>query len=131
MAKKSGRNGVVRVGGNVVANLISITWDETVEMIDATDMDSTVKDFEAGDATWTGEMEVHWNKADATGQGALSPGVLASLEFMSEGVGTGLEQVTTTAYITRRGRSGITRSDMIKQNFSLQGNSAMAIGSQA
>ena len=127
MAKTVARNGVVEIGGAAVAEIMSITVDETMEPIRSDSLTDTAQSNESGDTSWTAQMECMWDKADATGQEAMTIGASVSISFLPEGAGTGNTELTGSALVTNRGIAN-SKQSMVTQSFSVVGNGALAYG---
>jgi len=130
MAKVKGNQGKVLIGGNVVASVMRFTIDEDAELIPDTDLDETVQSFEIGDTSWTVELECKWDKADATGQGAMTIGAEVTVSLNPEGNTSGDETRSGSALVIKRGAINEKQS-MVMQNFSLQGKGALTYGAVA
>jgi hypothetical protein len=128
MAKVRGNDGVVKVGANTVASVNRFTLDETMEPIDDTDLGTQAKEFAAGDTSWTAEIECKWDKADSTGQGAMTIGTSVTIALQPEGDTTGDERRTGTALIAARGAVS-EKGSMVMQSFSLQGTGVLTVDS--
>ena len=127
MAKIVARNGVVQVGGNTVASILSISVDETMEPIRSDTLGETAQTNESGDTSWTAQLECYWDKADSTGQEALTIGASVTVEFMPEGATGGNYSMSGTALVTNRSIAN-TKQSMVTQSFSLIGNGALTYG---
>lgn len=128
MAKVRGNDGTVEIGGNTVASVSRFTLDETMEPIEDTDLGETAKGYAAGDTTWTASIECKWDKADTTGQGAMTIGASVTVSLQPEGDTTGDETRSGTALVT--GRSAVNeKGSMVMQNFTLLGDGALTVGS--
>ena len=130
MAKIRGDEGVVLVASNVVASVIRFSLDETMEPIENTDLGTYTKEFDSGDTSWTANIECRWDKADATGQGAMTIGASVTVSLNPEGNTTGDETRSGTAYIIGRGAVN-EKGAMVMQSFSLQGSGALTVGAVA
>lgn len=130
MAKVIGSDGVVKVGANTVASVASFTLDETMDLVEDTDLGETVKSYQSGDTSWTAEVVCKWDKADTTGQGALTIGASVTIFLQPEGDTSGDETRTGTALVQGRSASN-EKGNMVMQNFSLQGSGALTVGSVA
>lgn len=127
MAKVRGNDGVVKVGANAVASVNRFSLDETMEPIDDTDLGSQDKSFADGDHSWSATVECKWDKADATGQGALTIGASVSLFLQPEGDVSGDETRSGTALVISRGAVN-EKGSMVMQSFGFQGSGALAVG---
>ena len=130
MAKVVGRNGLVRVGSNTVASVVGFSIDEAMSPIDDTELADTAMTYEAGDTSWTAQIECQWDKADTSGQGAMTIGASISLSVQREGNTSGDETLTGTALITGRSSSNA-KGAMVTQSFTLQGSGALTVGAVA
>lgn len=130
MAKVRGNDGVVLVASNVVASVERFTLDETMEPIENTDLGTYVKEFAVGDTSWTANIECKWDKADTTGQGAMTIGASVTVSLQPEGNVTSDETRSGTALIIGRGAVS-EKGSMVMQSFSLQGTGALTVGAVA
>ena len=127
MAKVKGTDGLVKVGANTVAAVVSFSLDETNEPIEDTELAVTDKTFVSGDSSWTAQIECHWDKADTTGQGAMTIGATVSLVMHPEGAVSGDETRSGSAIISARS-SANAKGAMVSQSFTVQGSGAITIG---
>ena len=127
MSKVRGNEGTVLIGANVVASIIRFTLDETMEPIEDTDLGTYVKEFAVGDTMWTANIECRWDKADATGQGAMTIGASVALSLNPEGNTTGDETRSGTGLVISRGAVS-EKGSMVTQSFGIQGTGALAVG---
>lgn len=130
MAKVVGRSGVVKVGAVTIAEVIDFSFDENMSPIDDTNLNTQVLTYVAGDITRTGQINCHWDKADATGQGALDIGNSVSLVLQREGDTTGDETISFTALITGTSTANA-KGAMVSQSFSFQATGAKTVGTAA
>lgn len=127
MAKVVGRDGVVKIGANTVAEVVDFSLDETADVIDATNLGSQNMEYVAGDISGTGSINCHWDKADSTGQGAMTVGASVSMILQPEGDTSGDETRSFTAIITGVS-SANARAAMVSQNFTFQVSGAITVG---
>lgn len=130
MAKVRGNEGVVKVAANTVASVARFTLDETMDPIEDTDLGETVKSFAVGDTSWSASIECKWDKADTTGQGAMTIGAEVTISLQPEGDVTGDETRSGSALIIARGAVN-EKGSMVSQTFSLQGSGALTVGAVA
>jgi hypothetical protein len=110
MATHVGTSGVVRVGGNTVAEVTGFTIDETNDTVEDTSLTDTAKTYKALRSDATGTIECHWDETDSTGQGALTVGAEVALNLYPEGADAADTYYTGTAIVTG-----------VSQNVSLDG----------
>ena len=130
MANHTGKDGVVTIGGNTVAELVDWSVDEGANIVDDTSITDTADTHQVGTTNWTGAITVHWDEADTTGQEAMTVGTSVTILFLPEGNTTGDVSLTGTATVTARSlSSGI--NAMVAQSFTLQGSGALTRGTVA
>lgn len=105
MATVSGNNGDVYIGSDQVAEVKSFDITETDNVIESTSMGDASKTFEAGLKEASGTITCHFDKADSTGQEAMTVGASVSLKLYPEGNSTGNREISFTAQITSVGVS--------------------------
>jgi len=127
VAKVVGNDGVVKVGANTVASVARFTLDETMDPIEDTDLGETAKGFAAGDTSWAATVECKWDKADTTGQGALTIGAEVTISLQPEGDTSGDETRSGSALVVSRGAIN-EKGSMVMQTFGLQGNGVLTVG---
>ena len=128
MATFSGNDGVVKVGANVVAEVMSFTVNQTMEPIDDTVMGDSWRTHLAGLKTWDGTIECRWDDTDTTGQEALTVGVSVTLALLPEGSGAGEYELEGTASVTSVSQTQSYDNTTVTRTFTFQGNGALTIG---
>ena len=120
MAVHTGSAGVVKVGGNTVAEVTGFTLETTADLIESTQLTDSAKSFEASRVSWTATIECAWDETDTNGQVALTEGQSVSLHLHPEGADSGDYYYTGTALVT--GNSvAVTMDDLIRASISVQG----------
>lgn len=119
MAKVIGRDGVVKIGSNTVAEVVSFTLDESMTPVDDSDLNTQELTYVAGDITRTASVTCHWDKADSTGQGAITIGASVTLVLQPEGNTSGDVTQTMTALCTGVGQTN-ERGSMVSKAFTFQ-----------
>lgn len=124
MATHIGRDGIIKVGSNAVAELRSFSIEETGDTVEDTVMTDTARTYISTLTSFTGSADVFWDETDTSGQGALTVGSSVTINFYPEGADTGDTYYTGTALVT-----GVTRSasfdGMVEASISLQGSGAL------
>jgi hypothetical protein len=100
MATHVGTSGVVKVGGNTVAEVTGFTIDETNDTVEDTSLTDTSKTYKALRSDATATVECHWDETDSTGQGALTVGAEVTLALYPEGDSVADTYYTGTALVT-------------------------------
>jgi hypothetical protein len=119
MATHVGTSGVVRVGGNTVAEVTGFTIDESNDTVEDTSLTDTSKTYKALRNDATGTIECHWDETDSTGQGALAVGASVTLNLYPEGADSGDTYYTGTAIVTGVSQA-VTLDGVISRNITVQ-----------
>lgn len=128
MATFSGNDGVVKVGANAVAEVMSFTVNQNMEPIDDSVMGDEWRSHLAGLKTWDGTVECRWDDTDANGQEALAVGASVSLTLLPEGAGTGEYEIAGTASVTSISQTQSYDNTTVTRTFTFQGNGTLNIG---
>ena len=124
MATHIGRDGIVKVGSNAVAELRSFSIEETGDTVEDTVMTDTARTYISTLTSFTGSADVFWDETDTSGQGALTAGSTVTINFYPEGDTTGDTYYSGQAIVT-----GVTRSasfdGMVEASITLQGSGAL------
>ena len=124
MATHAGSEGLVKVGANTVGNVRSYSIEETADTIEQTTMGQSARLYRASLTSWSGSVDIYWDETDTTGQGALTVGTEATINFYPEGDDAGDTYYTGTVIVT-----GVTKSaafdGMVEGSISIQGDGAL------
>jgi hypothetical protein len=125
MASHKGSEGTVHIGTDAIAEIKSYSVNETMNVIEDTNIGDTAKTFQSGSTEWDGSVDVFWDETD-TAQIALTSGASVTVKFYPEGATTGDKYYTGTALVT-----GISRSasidGMVDASYSLKGTGALTL----
>lgn len=127
MATHHGKDGVVKVGSNAVAEVDNWSVTETAEVAEDTAMGDTWKSHIAGKTinSWSGNLNCHWDESDTQGQQALTVGASVTLNLYPEGAGVGATYKSGLATITSVGVT-VAKDGVVSRAFAFQGNGALA-----
>lgn len=100
MAVHKGSEGTIKVGSNAVAELVSYSLTENIDLIETTDIADAARVYTTGKTSWSGEVATNWDETDSSGQGALTIGASVTLNVYPEGAGSGDTYYTGTAIVT-------------------------------
>jgi predicted secreted protein len=124
MAVHKGSEGTVEVGANAIAEIRSYSLEESADTLEITTMGDTARTYLPSLTTFSGSVDVYWDEADTTGQGALTIGAQVTLNVYPEGDTAGDVYYTGSAIVT-----GVTRSasfdGMVEASISVQGTGAL------
>lgn len=123
MATHIGRDGIVKVGSNAVAELRSFSIEETGDTVEDTVMTDTARTFISTLTSFTGSADVYWDETDS-GQGALTVGSSVTINFYPEGDTAGDTYYSGTAIVTGVSRSA-SFDGMVEASITLQGSGAL------
>lgn len=99
MTTYTGDSGIVRIGTNTVAEVVSFTINENADRIEDTALGDSNRTYKAGLEEVSGTIECHWDPSDTNGQGAMTSGAEVSLTLWPQGSGSGNAEWTVTATI--------------------------------
>lgn len=126
MATHTGSEGTVKVGANAIAEIRSYSVEQTGDTVEDTTMGDAWRTHKTTLKSWTGSVDVYWDEADTTGQGALTIGSSVTMNFYPEGAtaGTSETYLTGTAIVT-----GVTVTasfdGMVESTLTVQGVGAL------
>lgn len=116
MANHKGSEGLVKVGTATVAEVTSWSFQESINLIDDSEMSDAAETHLTGRTKASGTVECHWDETDATGQGAMTIGASITLNLYPEGAVAADTFWSCTATISSIDRStGI--DEMVKASF--------------
>lgn len=119
MATVSGNLGVVKIGGNQVAEIKSFDITETDNIIEDTGMGDSFKSFVSGIKEASGTITCHFDRTDSTGQEAMLVGANVTLDLFPEGGQSGERQIQASVVITSVGVSQ-TINEIVERSFGFQ-----------
>lgn len=125
MANHHGSEGVVRVGANTVAEVISFSFSQQAEYAETTTLADTDKKYNTvAIKSWSGSLTCFWDETDTNGQVAIAPGANVALVLAPEGVDTGDTRYSGNALVTEITRT-VNRGAITEISFNFQGNGAL------
>lgn len=125
MANHHGSEGVVRVGANAVAEVISFSFSQQAEYAEATTLADTDKKYNTvAIKSWSGSLTCFWDETDTSGQVAIAPGANVALVLAPEGVDSGDTRYSGNALVTEITRT-VNRGAITEISFNFQGNGAL------
>ncbi len=124
MATHIGRDGVVKVGANSVAELRSFSIDETGDTVEDTVMTDAARSYISTLTSFTGSADVYWDETDTSGQGALTVGASVTIGFYPEGETAGDTYYSGTCIVTGVSRSA-SFDGMVEASITFQGSGAL------
>jgi hypothetical protein len=123
MATFKGNDGVVLIGTDVMAEVISFSVDETADTIEDTVMGDTSKTYKASFTDFTATVEAYFDDTD-TAQQAVTAGDSVTLKLQMEGNTSGDHLLVGSAIVTSRS-IGVTSDGINTATYSLQGTGGL------
>ena len=123
MATFKGNDGVVLIGTDVMAEVISFSVDETADTIEDTVMGDTAKTYKASFTDFTATVESYFDDTD-TAQQAVTAGDSVTLKLQMEGNTSGDHLLVGSAIVTSRS-IGVTSDGINTATYSLQGTGGL------
>lgn len=129
MSNHAGKDGVVKSGSNVVAEVRDWSLEETADVIEDTAMGDTTRTKKVGLTSASGSLNCYWDEGD-TAQSSMTVGAEITLGLYPEGTTTGDTYATCSAIVTSVGKSAAF-DGMVEQAFSFEVNGAVTWGTVA
>ena len=124
MANHTGNSGTVLITAAQVAEVLSYSLTEGINVIDNTVIGDAADTHAVGTTNWSGSVSCFWDETDSTGQEAMTIGASVALHLLPEGAGSTNIDFNGTASITSIERA-VTNNGVITANFSFQGSGAL------
>ncbi|QDP48584.1 MAG: hypothetical protein Unbinned4234contig1002_10 [Prokaryotic dsDNA virus sp.] len=117
MATHSGKDGLVKVGANTVAEVRNWSLDLSADTIEDTVMGDAARSYLVGLTTASASFDCYWDETDTNGQQAVDPGSSITLVLYPEGADSGDSYFTGTALVTSKAITG-TFDGMVEASYS-------------
>jgi hypothetical protein len=124
MATHKGSEGTIKVGSNAVAELLSYSLTENVDLIETTNITDAARLYTTGKTSWGGEISTNWVEGD-TAQSAMTIGASVTLNVFPEGDTGGDTYYTGTAIITGLDKSA-DGEGLVTNSISVTGSGALS-----
>lgn len=123
MATFKGNDGVVLIGTDAMAEVISFSVDETADTIEDTAMGDTAKSYVASFKDFSGTVETYFDDTD-TAQNNCTAGDSITLNLQMEGNTSGDHKLTGSAIVTSRS-IGVSSDGIVTATYSFQGTGGL------
>jgi len=123
MATFKGNDGVVLIGTDAMAEVISFSVDETADTIESTSMGDSHKSYVASFKDFSGTVETYFDDTD-TAQNNCTAGDSITLNLQMEGNTSGDHKLTGSAIVTSRS-IGVTSDGIVTATYSFQGTGGL------
>ena len=125
MAVVHGKEGVVKAGGTAIGDLTGFTLDTTGDVVESTALTDSDKSFTAGRTSFSGSLDMNFNRANAQ-QASLLAGSSIAFILYPEGATSGDRTYTGSGIIT--GMSTANAMDgMVTRSVTFQGNGTLTV----
>lgn len=127
MATYTGKEGVIKIGANDVAEVRNFTITESAETVDNTAKGDDWRKKKVTFKSWAGELDAWVEDTDTTGQDVLVVGAEITLGFYPIGDASGAAYKSGSALITER-QVKSELEGMVELAISVEGNGPLADG---
>jgi hypothetical protein len=127
MATFLGKEGVVKVGINSIAEVRSFSITQTAATAEDTVMGDEWTTHKPTMKSWAGQLSCFWDNTNTTGQGALIVGTEVTLKLYPEGTTADDEELTGSVIITSV-ETQLAHDGIVEASFAFQGNGLLTIG---
>jgi hypothetical protein len=124
MTTHIGKEGVLKIGANAMAEIKSFSITESAAVVDDTAKGDDWRTFKTTYKAWTGEVLVMWDATDTTGQGACAVGAEVAIGVYFAGEVSGEAYHTGSAIITERNIES-PEDGIVPMKLTLQGTGAL------
>lgn len=127
MATHVGKEGIVKVGVNTVAEVNGWELTESIEEVEDSELSDEWRTFKSGADVvkeWNAVIQAMWDETDTNGQEAMTLGASVTLNLYPEGDVTGDDFFSGTAIVTERGQS-VSKGAITTRSITLKGSGAL------
>ena len=129
MATHVGKDGVVKIGANTIAEVNGWELTSTAEPVEDSELSDEWKTFKSGTDVvkeWSASINCWWDETDTNGQVAMISGASVTLNLYPEGSTSGDTFQSGTAIINEIGIA-VEKGGIVTRTFSAQGSGALVI----
>ena len=126
MAVVHGKEGLVKAGGTAIGDLTGFTLETTGDVVESTALSDSDKSFTAGRTSFSGSLDMNFNRANAP-QATLLAGSSIAFILYPEGATSGDRTYTGSGIVTGMSTSN-TMDGMVTRSVTFQGNGTLTVG---
>ena len=126
MAIVHGKEGVIKAGGSVISDVTGFGLETSGDVVETTALGESVKSFAAGTTSFSGNIDVNFNRADSV-QNTLLAGSQIAFILYPEGASSGDRTYTGSGIVTGMSVNNSLDS-MVTKSITFQGTGALTIG---
>jgi|TARA_B100001964_G_scaffold100482_1_gene112358 hypothetical protein len=125
MAVVHGKEGVVKAGGTAIGDLTGFTLETTGDVVESTALSDSDKSFTAGRTSFSGSLDMNFNRANAP-QATLLAGSSIAFIVYPEGADSGERTYSGSGIVTGMSTSN-SMDGMVTRSVTFQGNGTLTI----
>jgi|TARA_R100001480_G_scaffold85132_1_gene93145 hypothetical protein len=125
MAVVHGKEGVVKAGGTAIGDLTGFTLETTGDVVESTALSDSDKSFTAGRTSFSGSLDMNFNRANAQ-QASLLAGSSIAFIVYPEGADSGDRTYSGSGIVTGMSTSN-SMDGMVTRSVTFQGNGTLTV----
>ena len=125
MAVVHGKEGVVKAGGTAIGDLTGFTLETTGDVVESTALTDSDKSFTAGRTSFSGSLDMNFNRANAQ-QASLLAGSSIAFIVYPEGADSGERTYSGSGIVTGMSTSN-SMDGMVTRSVTFQGNGTLTV----
>ena len=125
MAVVHGKEGVVKAGGTAIGDLTGFTLETTGDVVESTALSDSDKSFTAGRTSFSGSLDMNFNRANAP-QATLLAGSSIAFIVYPEGADSGDRTYSGSGIVTGMSTSN-SMDGMVTRSVTFQGNGTLTV----
>jgi len=125
MAVVHGKEGVVKAGGTAIGDLTGFTLETTGDVVESTALSDSDKSFTAGRTSFSGSLDMNFNRANAQ-QASLLAGSSIAFIVYPEGADSGDRTYSGSGIVTGMSTNN-SMDGMVTRSVTFQGNGTLTV----
>ena len=125
MAVVHGKEGLVKAGGTAIGDLTGFTLETTGDVVESTALSDSDKSFTAGRTSFSGSLDMNFNRANAP-QATLLAGSSIAFIVYPEGADSGERTYSGSGIVTGMSTSN-SMDGMVTRSVTFQGNGTLTV----
>ena len=125
MAVVHGKEGVVKAGGTAIGDLTGFTLETTADVVESTALTDSDKSFTAGRTSFSGSLDMNFNRANAQ-QASLLAGSSIAFIVYPEGADSGDRTYSGSGIVTGMSTNN-SMDGMVTRSVTFQGNGTLTV----
>ena len=125
MAVVHGKEGLVKAGGTAIGDLTGFTLETTGDVVESTALGDSDKSFTAGRTSFSGSLDMNFNRANAP-QATLLAGSSIAFIVYPEGATSGDRTYSGSGIVTGMSTNN-SMDGMVSRSVTFQGNGTLTV----